>query len=76
MNPGAFDRVYKRLRVVLTCIVEDKGGNTLVEERRGKLFRDATIPENEFQDEQSVSQQPTILHLDIDESDDDNVLDD
>ena len=34
---------HRRLRVVLSCIVDDKGGNSLVEAKRGKLFRDATI---------------------------------
>ncbi len=28
---------------MLSCIVEDEGGNSLVERTRGKLFRDAPI---------------------------------
>ena len=35
LDQGAFSRVFKRLRVVLTCIVDDKGGNEKVEEKRG-----------------------------------------
>jgi hypothetical protein len=43
LSQEAFSNVYKRLRVVLVCIVDDNGGNRLVESKRGKLFRDATI---------------------------------
>ena len=43
MSPDAFQNVFNRLRVVLTCIVDDNGGNELVEKKRGKLFRDATL---------------------------------
>ena len=43
LSPTAFKNVYNRLQVVLQCILKDNGGNQLVEKRRGKLFRDATI---------------------------------
>ena len=44
LSQDAFKNVYKRLRVVLSCIQEDNGGNNKVEEKRGNLlFRDATI---------------------------------
>ena len=43
MSPDAFQNVHRRLRVVLTCIVDGNGGNELVEKKRGKLFRDATL---------------------------------
>jgi len=43
LSPNAFTNVFNRLRVVLTCIVDDNGGNELVEAKRGKLFRDATL---------------------------------
>ena len=43
LSTQAFANVFRRLRVVLSCIVEDRGGNALVEEKRGVLFRDATI---------------------------------
>ena len=43
MSPMAFKNVFNRLRVVLSCIVQDQGGNSLVEAKRGKLFRDATL---------------------------------
>jgi hypothetical protein len=43
MSQEAFHNGHKRLRFVLACIVEDDGGNRLVEPKRGKLFRDASI---------------------------------
>jgi hypothetical protein len=43
LNIEAFSNVFKRLRVVLRCILDDDGGNRLVEAKRGELFRDATI---------------------------------
>ena len=43
LSPMAFKNVFNRLRVVLSCIVQDQGGNSLVEAKRGKLFRDATL---------------------------------
>lgn len=39
----AFKNVHGRLRVVLAAIVEGNGSNDLVEAKRGKLFREATI---------------------------------
>ena len=49
----AFQNVWKRLRVVLRCILDDDGGNQLVEEKRGKLFRAANI--DPFLDENNKS---------------------
>ncbi len=43
LNKEAFINVHARLRVVLVCIVDGKGSNDLVESKRGKLFRDATL---------------------------------
>lgn len=43
LSKDAFINVHGRLKVVLRCIVDDNGGNNLVESKRGKLFRDATI---------------------------------
>jgi hypothetical protein len=43
LNINAFTRVFRRIRVVLRCILDDNGGNQRVEAKRGKLFRDATI---------------------------------
>jgi hypothetical protein len=38
--------VYERLQKVLALIVEDNGGNALVEEQQGKLlFRKLELPE-------------------------------
>ena len=31
---------------MLQCILDDSGGNTLVERKCGKLFRDATVQED------------------------------
>jgi hypothetical protein len=33
LDQGAFSRVFERLRVTLTCIFDDKGGNEKVEEK-------------------------------------------
>lgn len=43
ISERAFKNVFNRLGVVLSCIVDDDGGNQLVEKKRGKLFRDANI---------------------------------
>lgn len=43
LSPNAFKNVHGRLRIVLHCIVEDNGGNNIVEQKRGKLFRDSVI---------------------------------
>ena len=43
LHAGAFERVHRRLRVVLRCIMDDDGGNNKVEEKRGNLFRDCTL---------------------------------
>jgi len=61
----AFANVYQRLRVVLSCIVDDSGGNALVEEKRGKLFRDAIIEDPP--EENGAADTP----IDVDDSDDD-----
>ena len=66
----AFDNVFGRLRVVLSCIVQDNGGNRLVESKRGKLFRDATIP-NDFED-LTATMAPEPLEI-VDISDDSSV---
>ncbi len=43
LSVSSFKNVFGRLRVVLSCIVVDRGGNSWVERKTGKLFRDATI---------------------------------
>ena len=58
LDQGAFSRVFKRLRVTLTCIVDDKGGrNEKVEEKCGVLCRDATIADltNDDEDEDDMN---------------------
>jgi hypothetical protein len=58
-----------KLRVVLTCIVDDKGGNSLVESKRGKLFRDATIIDltDDYDDDDNGI---VVQALDLDDLDD------
>ena len=53
LSPNAFKNVHGRLRIVLQCICDDGGGNSLVESKRGKLFRDATILENGIGDDEN-----------------------
>ncbi|KAG7373068.1 hypothetical protein IV203_033792 [Nitzschia inconspicua] len=38
LSPSAFQNLHKRLKIVLHYIVDDNGGNSLVERKRGKLF--------------------------------------
>ena len=45
MNAEVFTKVYNRLVKVLALIVQDKGGNHLVETQRGKLCRDPVLPD-------------------------------
>jgi hypothetical protein len=65
LSQNAFPNVYNRLRVVLACIVDDNGGNRLVESKRGKLFRDATIIDLTDEDDQNGTIQPKILEVDL-----------
>jgi hypothetical protein len=65
LSGRAFSNVYQRLRVVLSCIVDDCGGNALVEEKRGKLFRDAIIEDPPEQNGDADTP------IDVDDSDDD-----
>ena len=63
LNEGAFLRVYKRIRVVLRCILEDDGGNHLVEQKRGKLFRDCTIIDLTNEDEDNEAENQPVVNL-------------
>jgi hypothetical protein len=63
----AFKYVLQRLRVVLAYIVEDNGENRLVESKRGKLFRDATIIDVVDEDDQNDTIQPEILEVELEE---------
>ncbi len=52
---------------MLQCILEDNGGNALVECKRGKLFRDATISENHLgDDENELDESDTDVFDDLD----------
>jgi hypothetical protein len=68
LSPDAFKNVHRRLRVVLSCIEEDKGGNSLVEQKRGKLFRDATLIDLTEDDDDNATNVFTVD--DFDEIDD------
>jgi hypothetical protein len=72
LSPQAFTNVHRRLRVVLSCIVEDEGGNSLVEMKRGKLFRDATIIDLTTDDDElgNQNEQESFSFIDLDELDD------
>jgi hypothetical protein len=72
LSPKAFTNVHRRLRVVLSCIVDDEGGNSLVEMKRGKLFRDATIIDLTTEDEVEGDENESdpISLIDIDEFED------
>ena len=52
LNRQAFKNVHGRLRVVMRCILDDDGGNNKVEQKRGKLFRDATIIDLSLDDDE------------------------
>ena len=75
LSPEAFKNVHSRLRVVLSCIVDDKGGNSLVESKCGKLFRDATIIDLTEDDNEGNENEVTAFSIDdfeeLDESSDD-----
>ena len=72
MSPTAFKNVYNHLQVVLQCILKDNGGNQLVEKRRGKLFRDATIVDLTIDNENDNNMDVIVnnpIVLDYEESD-------
>ena len=80
LSPQAFANVFNRLRVVLTCIIDGKGGNDKVEEKRGILHREATIIDlTEEEDTTNNNENNNILSLqnldeiecDFDDSDED-----
>ena len=70
LSTKAFDNVFGRLKVVLRCILDDNGGNTLVESKRGKLFQDATIPNDFDVETATMAHQPLEI---VDISDEDSV---
>ena len=47
MDSTKLTNVYDRWRVVLDLIIEDNGGDQLIEAKRGKLFR---APSSEIED--------------------------
>ena len=68
----SFENVHCRLKVVLQSIVNDEGGNKLVEEHRGKLFRDATIIDlTSIDDEEDINLETNLHDNDHEELEDD-----
>ena len=47
LDPVKLQNVYTRWKMVLDLIIEDNGGNRLVEARRGKLYREPSAEELE-----------------------------
>ena len=50
LDPVKLQNVYTRWKMVLDLIIEDDGGNRLVEARRGKLYREPLTEELEDRD--------------------------
>ena len=67
--------IVARLRVVLSCIVDDKGGNSLLESKHGKLFHDATntnlVKNDDMEDENDIEAFTFDNLEDLDDSSDD-----
>ena len=62
------------MRVLLVCVVGGKGSNEFVEKKRGKLFRDSTLPNDEIGSDGSVAMHgitTTVLQAEYVEHDDD-----
>ena len=73
----AFANVFSRLRVVLSLIVEDNGGNELVEKKRGKLFCDASLPllpQSEGDETEEDKEDNLLMDLEEQLSDDEELL--
>ncbi|KAG7357475.1 hypothetical protein IV203_002163 [Nitzschia inconspicua] len=64
LSPSAFQNVHERLKIVLHCIVDDNGGNSLVERKRGKFFRDCMILEIDDDDDNDDLEPPNDDDLD------------
>ena len=66
LSEKAFKNVHRRMKIVSQLIVKDEGGNKLVEEHRGKLFRDATtIDLTSMDDEDHIELNLTEMHINI-----------
>ena len=72
--------MHRRLWVILVCIVDGAGGNELVEKKRGKLFRDATIVDLTGDKDEEPSQpaatqnNPIAVDLGMSDVDDDESI--
>ncbi|KAG7351610.1 hypothetical protein IV203_010970 [Nitzschia inconspicua] len=67
LSPSAFQDFHERLKIVLHCIVDDNGGNSLVERKGGKLFRDCMTLEI-VDDDNNEDLEPPI-HDDFNDND-------
>jgi len=75
LNRQAFKNVHGRLRVVMRCILDDDGGNNKVEQKRGKLFRDATIIDLTLDDDEDNNNDTNNEEEDIqDDCSDDEMI--
>ena len=73
LSTQAFYNVFKRLRVVLQSIIKDEGGNRLVEQHRGKLFRDANIIDLTSIDDENLNE--IEVDTEVNDADDASVVD-
>ena len=48
LNEVAFSNIYNRLRITLSLILRDGGGNDKVEEKRGEKFKQDFTESDEF----------------------------
>ena len=69
LSTTAFSNFYKRLRDVIRCILDDYGGNQLVEQNRGKLFRDAKIADLTTFDNNEITTENHPMIFDIEDDD-------
>ena len=70
LHSQAFLNVWQRLKVVLTSIIDDRGGNHLVEERQGKLFQNIDITVDNHGTIGNLNNNSTIaVAIDLEEDD-------
>ena len=76
LEPIKLTNVYKRWEMVLDLIIDDDGGNALVETKRGKLFRAPTAaPENLADDAETPAEAAASGGDDEQQDTDDSELD-
>ena len=76
------ERARHSIMHTATCICEDNGGNAKVESKRGKLFRDASLPEtvdltvDDDEEDTPIANQHSMVTIDpdLDESEEIEVV--